>query len=134
MSKAYSGLLRVGHSETKEGTVTWLNGKIGAESAINPEVTETETTVGVIHGGDSASPEIQLLSREDYDTLETLMLADTERYWHLEYIDGREYVTAVATNIMITDQMNPNARDGVTPMTLRFVRFYIAPLFELKGS
>lgn len=130
--KAYSGLTRVGYSDTKESTITYLSGKFGADSTINPEVVESETTVGVLHGGDSASPEIQMFDRTDYDTLEGFMTADTEKFWHLEYQDGREYVTKVATNIMITEQLNPNARDGVSPMTLRFVRFYTEPLFELK--
>ena len=132
--KAYSGLTRVGYSDTKASTITYLSGKFGADSTINPEVVESETTVGVLHGGDSASPEIQMFDRTDYDTLEGFMTEDTEKFWHLEYQDGREYVTKVATNIMITEQLNPNARDGVSPMTLRFVRFYTEPLFELKAE
>lgn len=134
MSKPYSGLTKVGYSDTKEGAITYLNGKFGADSAINPEIVESETTVGVLHGGDSASPEIQMFDRTDYDTLETFMTTDEEKFWHLEYQDEREYVTKVPTNIMVTEQLNPNARDGVSPITLRFIRFYTEPLFELKTA
>lgn len=134
MSKSIAGLKRFGYSDTKVGAITWITGKIDPESTFNPETTQTETTDGVISGGSSVTPEIRVLSRADFDTLEGFSDADTEKFWHAEYFDGREYVSRIPFNIMVSDPMNTNMRDGVTPIVIQAVKFHIASnLFELKA-
>ena len=130
MSKNYSGALRIGYSDTISSTITWLSGKIGAESAINPDNTPTDDTTGTVYGGSSANPEVVLLDSSDYDALDTLMQADTEKFWHVEYIDGRVMRTHIAVNPMVNDPLNMNARDGVSPITLSWTKFAIRPIFE----
>lgn len=133
MSKQYAGLKRVGYSDTKGGSITFLNGKISPESDWNPEITQTETTDGAISGGSSVAPELQILSREDFDTLEGFSDNDTEKYWHLEYFDGREYVSKVPFNIMVSDPLTTNLRDGVAPITITAQKFHTeSNIFELK--
>ena len=134
MSKSIAGLRRVGYSDTSEGSITWLNGKVDPESNINPEVTQTETTDGAISGGSSVTPEIRILSREDFDTLEQFSDDDEEKFWHLYYFDGREYVSKIPFNIMVSDPLNTNMRDGVTPIVIQAVKFHIVSnLFQLKA-
>lgn len=134
MSKSIAGLRRVGYSDTSGGSITFLNGKVDPESNINPEVTQTETTDGAISGGSSVTPEIRILSREDFDTLEQFSDDDEEKFWHLEYFDGREYVSKIPFNIMVSDPLNTNMRDGVTPIVIQAVKFHIVSnLFQLKA-
>lgn len=132
MSKSYAGLNRIGYSDTINSTVTWLVGRPSPDSSFNPEATEVETTTGVIYGGSSINAEIRLLSRADYDTLEQFAQEDTEKYWHIEFVDGREYVTRVPINIMVEEDLNVNARDGVSTITMKFVKFHSQQVFELK--
>lgn len=134
MSKNYSGAKRIGHSATAAGAVTWLTGKLGAESTINPENTQSETTDGAIFGGSSATPTVTLLNSTNYDALVTKMRADTEEYWNVEYLDGRVVVTEIPTNIFVREMLNPNARDGVSPIEITFVKFHIAPVFVTKPT
>lgn len=135
MSKSIAGLRRVGYSDTSGGTITWITGKIDPESTLNPEVTQTETTDGAISGGSSVTPEIRVLDRSDFDTLEGFSDADTEKFWHLDYFDGREYVSRVPFNIMVSDPLNTNMRDGVTPIVIQAVKFHVVSnLFELKSA
>lgn len=132
MSKNYAGLKRIGFSATAAGAVTWYTGKVGAESTINPENTQTETTDGVVYGGSSVTPTVVLTSSTSYDALVTKMRADTEEFINLEYFDGRTVVTDIPTNIMVRELLNPNARDGVSPIEITFVKFHTAPVFIAK--
>lgn len=133
MSKQIAGLKRVGYSTTSGGTITYLTGKIASDSNINPEVTTTETTSGVISGGSSVTPSIMLLDRTDFDTLESFSDNDTERFWHLEFFDGREYVSRIPFNIQVKDMLNTNMRDGVAPIEITAEQFHIVSnVFEKK--
>ena len=123
----------MGYSTTSSGTITWLTGKISPESTLNPEITQTETTDGALSGGSSVTPSILLLSRADFDTLEGFSDNDTERFWHLEFFDGREYVSRVPFNIMVSDPLSTNMRDGVSPIVITATKFHVASnVFELK--
>lgn len=133
MAKDYAGLKRVGFSATLAGAVTWLTGKIGAESTLNPENTQTDSTDGVVYGGSSANPTIVLLDSADYASLVTKMRADTEEFWNFEFTDGRTKVTAVATNVMVRELLNANARDGVSPIEITFLKYHISPMLVTKA-
>jgi hypothetical protein len=133
MSKQIAGLKRIGHSDTSGGTVTWVAGKISPDSTLNPEVTQTETTDGAISGGSGVTPEILVLSRDDFDTLEGFSDNDTEKYWHLEYFDGRVYTSKIPFNIMVSDPLETNMRDGVAAISITAQKFHIeSNLFELN--
>lgn len=135
MSKSISGLKRFGYSTTKAGTITWLTGKISPESTLNPEITQTETTDGAISGGSSIAPSVILLSRTDFDTLEGFSDTDAERWWHLEMFDGREYVSRVAFNVMVSDPLSTNMRDGVSGIVITASKFHTTSnVFELKAD
>ena len=140
MSKAYSGLKRIGYSETKAPniadigsgtTVTWLTGKVTAESSNNPEKITSETTDGAISGGSTVTPEWSVYSREDFAALEALEDADTERYWYLEFLDGRVQVSRLPFNIMVQDSQEFNKTDGAGFITITAVKHSISPnVFE----
>jgi hypothetical protein len=121
MSKAYSGVKRIGYSTTKAAniaqigdtvTVTWLTGKVKDDSNTNPDVITTGTTDGAIFGGVNIAPEWHVLNRTNYDTLLAKMIADTEDYWYLEYFDGRVQVSDVPFNIFVVDSNQTNIEDG----------------------
>lgn len=133
MSRSLGGLKRVGYSDTKTGTITWLTGKPTPDSDPAPEGITTETTDGNIFGGSQIAPTLSLLDRADFDTLEGFVENGTEKFWHLEYFDGRTYVTRVAMEMSgIVDPMGTNARDGVTPITLTGNKLHTkANVFEL---
>jgi hypothetical protein len=121
MAKRYSGLRRFGYSTTSGGTVTWVTGKVAADSTVTPDNIPTETTVGQVYGGSNIEGEVTVLDMADYTALETFMKADTERYWHFEFTDSSTpYVTNIPFNIMVRRNLNLNARDGVTGYTVSF--------------
>lgn len=120
MAKTYSGCTRFGYSDTSGGAVTWVVGKIGSDSTVTPENIPTETTVGQVYGGSSIEGEISVLDMATYAALETLMKADTEKFWHFEFADATTYTTAIAFNVMVARQVNMNARDGVSGYTVSF--------------
>ena len=134
MSKSIAGLKRIGYSDDGNiGGATWINGKISPDSTLNPEITTTETTDGAISGGSGVTPEVHILSRQDFDTLEGFSDNDTEKYWHLEYFDGRQYSSRVPFNIFVVDPLSTNMRDGVSPITITAEKFHTASnLFELE--
>lgn len=134
MSKSIAGLKRMGYSDTSGGTITWITGKITPDSELNPEVTTTETTSGVLSGGSSVTPSIMVQDRTDFDILEGFSDNDTEKYWHLEFYDGREYVSRIPFNIQVTDMLSTNMRDGVSSFQISAEQFHIVSnVFELKS-
>ena len=131
MSKQYAGIKRVGHSDDKAATkaaigdsvtVTWVTGKIGSDTSINPEAITTDTTDGNVSGGGTITPEIHVLNRASFEALETIGDADTEKYWYAEYFDGRVYVTNVPTNIQVVDQMKSNLPDGADAIVIHMLK------------
>jgi hypothetical protein len=140
MAKLIAGLKSVAHADTKaankagvSGTTnyTLLTGKISPESAINPANTTSDTTDGRISAGSSATPSILMMDNANYAALLALANADTEKYWYLEYFDGRVYVSAIPTNIQVLDQMTANMRDGVSAYEISFEKYHItAPFFQ----
>lgn len=135
MSKSIAGLKRIGYSDTSGGTITWVTGKVTADSELNPEVTTTETTSGVVSGGSSVTPSIMVLDRTNFDTLEGFSDNDVEKFWHLEFFDGREYVSRIPFNIQVTDMLLTNMRDGVSSFQIAAEQFHIVSnVFELKAT
>lgn len=134
MSKNYAGLSRIGWTDSKEGTINYLTGEPSPDSSFNPESTEVETTTGSLYGGSSINAEIKLLSRADYDILEGFQEDDAEKYWHIEFVDGREYVSRVPINIMVNENLETNARDGLSTLMFKFVKFHSKAVFELVPS
>jgi hypothetical protein len=134
MSKSIAGLKRIGYSNDGIASPTWIDGKISPDSTLNPEITQTETTDGAISGGSGVTPEIHILSRASFDTLEGFSDNDTEKYWHLEYYDGRAYTSRVPFNIFVVDPLNTNMRDGVSAITITAEKFHTqSNLFELDS-
>lgn len=129
--KNFAGLSRIGYSDTKTGTVTYLTGEPSPDSSFNPEATEVETTTGSLYGGSSINAEIKLLSRADYDVLEGFSQDDTEKFWTIEFVDGREYVSRIPINIMVNENMETNARDGLSTLTFKMVKYHSSAVFEL---
>ena len=129
MAKTYSGVTRFGYSDTSGGAVTWVTGKIGSDSTLTPENIPTETTVGQVYGGSTVEGEITVLDMADYTALETLMKADTEKFWRFEFADGTTYISDLACNVMVARQVNLNARDGVSGYTVSFSHTGFEPIF-----
>lgn len=120
MAKDYSGLAKVSYSDTQGGAKTDVTGKIAnAGNLDNPNI-KNETSDGQAFGGGQVTGEIHVLNSADYDTLEGFMEADTAKFWHFTYKDGRVLSTAEAINIFVRRGTGINARDGVTPMIIDF--------------
>ena len=131
MAKNYAGLKRVGYSADKAATkaaigdsvtVTWVTGKVGSETTINPEAITNDTPDGNVSAGGTVTPEIHILDYANFATLEGFGDADTEHYWYAEFIDGRIYVTNVPTNIQVIDPMNVNIPDGVSGFIIQMLK------------
>lgn len=134
MSKQYAGIKRVGYSDDKAATkaaigsgvtVTWVTGRLGSDTTINPEAITSDTTDGNVSGGGTVTPEIHVLNRADFDALEAIGDADTEKYWYAEYFDGRIYVTDIPTNIQVIDQMKSNLPDGADAILIQMLKHHI---------
>lgn len=136
MAKQYAGLKGLKYSANpitvaNYGAATAVVGKFTADSAENADITQTDTTTGAIHGGDTSAPDIGVLDRATYDALRTLMEADTERYWAYQMADGVIYTSTVPVNPMVHRVNAFNARDGVAPYRLRFVSFHVTEIFTV---
>lgn len=136
MSKAYAGIKEIGYSDDKAAniaaigsgvTVTKLKGQIRDDSTNGKEKITTGTVDGLASGGSQVSPEWHLLSREDFDALEALEVADTEKYWYLFAHDGRVMVSDVPFNIMVADSDAFNREDGADAITITTNKKGITP-------
>jgi hypothetical protein len=123
--KSISGLKRIGYSVSPISEVEWLPSKLSPESSINPEVTATDISDGAVTGGSSVQPVFTVYGRGAFDTLEQLSDDDTEVYWHLEYFDGRHYISRVPFNVMLSDPLNASMRDGVSAIVITGQKWHV---------
>lgn len=128
MANNFAGLRRVGYSDTKGGTPTWITGKVSAESSIDPENTTSESTDGILYGGGQISGEIMFFDHADYSTLEGFMTSNEEKFWHFEYKDGRTLVTDEAINPFVRRGGGVNARDGLVAFVMSFEKYASSPI------
>jgi hypothetical protein len=112
MSSHKSGLKKVGYSDTAEGSVTYISGRISGDSEITPDTIKTEDTVGSVYGGGQLSFSILFFDDSDYSTIEGFMTDDTEKFWHFEYQDERTLTTAEAMNVFTIPATGTKASDG----------------------
>lgn len=136
MSKVYAGLKRIGYSDDKAPnvadigsgtTVTWITGKVSADSGNNPEKISSDTTDGAVSGGSTVTPEWTVYNRTNFATLEGFESADTEKYWYLEYLDGRVLVSDIPFNVMVRDAQAFNKADGADAIVITAVKHGITP-------
>lgn len=128
--KLYSGAKELGYSDDKATTiaqigdtvtVTKLTGKIKEGATVGDEKLSTATTDGASSSGSSIAPEWTVLDRTNFDALEALEIADTEKYWYIFFHDGRVKVSNVPFNIMVADgnNMDLGETDGITLTTTK---------------
>ena len=110
--KDLAGLKRIGYSTTKASfleqigdtvSVNWLDGKVSAASGNNGTKIYAESADGTVSGGGFINPEWHVYSRGSFDALEALESDNAERYWYLEYLDGRTLVSDQPFNIFVQD-------------------------------
>jgi hypothetical protein len=118
MSTNKSGLKRVGYSDSKGGSTTWIEGRISGDSEITPDTVKTEDTYGSVYGGGQLSFSILFFDDSDYNTIEGFMTDNTEKYWHFEYQDGHTLTTAEAMNVFVTPATGTKASDGASAWTM----------------
>ncbi len=129
MSKNFSGLTKVGYSDDGiTGNQTEITGKVTADSDLTPDNTLSEHTVGSLYGGSSLTGDIGFLNHTDYAALKAFMEADTEKYWHFHYQDGREEITEIPFNIFVHKTGGVNARDGASAFRMTFEHFHHEPI------
>lgn len=136
MSKQYAGLVELKRSANtitaaNFGAATPVPGKFTADSALNPTVTQPETTTGVLHGGDSVTPDFGIYDQSAVDALRTLAEDDTEVYWAFKMADGTIYASGVAVNPIVNQVPDFNSRNGLSIARLSFVYFHTTAVFKV---
>ena len=131
MSKNFSGLVEVGHSDDGEtASQVKVSGKVTADSTIEPDNTRSEHTTGSLYGGSSLTGDIGFLSHADFETLKGFMTDDTEKYWHFHFQDGREVITNIPFNIYVKKTGGANARDGLSAFRMEFEHYSHQPIID----
>ncbi|MEX1120858.1 MAG: hypothetical protein WED82_01905 [Balneolales bacterium] len=128
MAKQFSAISKVSYADTAEGAQTDITGKIDSSSTFEVDNTKNETTDGSAYGGSLARCEINFLDHADYDDIETMMLADTEKFWFFHYKDGRTLRTAEAVNPFARLGTGVNGRDGAIAWILDFEQYSHQPM------
>lgn len=120
MSKLFGGLEKVSRSSAQGGSKTDIRGRVGSGSTLEIENIKTEAATTQVWGGGQVTGELQILSHQDYDLLESDMIEDAEHFYHFHYKDGRILSTTEPINIFVRIGTLINAREGVAPMILDF--------------
>jgi len=121
--KTLSGFKAIALINPANNDTVVLN-RIGAESTYTPEITQTETTDGVIEGGGSHSLDVTFYDSDSakiaqlraWESVDTPIIAVV---WGLQ----GNLIWNEPTTIQALRLLNPNARDGVSANSFSMVTF-----------